>query len=334
MNIIDPISNKEYDLFSDVGKNLLKMYVNKLMTGGSRKGGNPKGRGGGGKTYRHKPSTKASSKSRQGIKSSKIQIKTQQAQNDLRRRAQETFIKRKLKQIEKEMEDPLYEDSFRNGNSFIKNIENNHIKPKELINIKYKLKLTEKDKEYINMIEEDENYINMMLKQQIELSTYTAVSAFKQTQIGLAGLMNPKKPLWERMVFAILFLSLFRSIAEKVIDPQTNLPITAGFTEFGGYSYDYFKMIDKEREKIDNEAAAAAAADNILTKKKGIIITANEYLKSVPTDVIDKIQEISGKIDNLGENKQLYIKGIMLVILGIVMYHMGLYKVPSGRYLI
>lgn len=327
MNIIDPISNKEYDLFTDAGKKLLKMYVNQLMTGGSRKstkrGGNPKGRGGKGKTYQN-TSRNSFSKTKGGLKSLRTTHKTEQQQQQHKRHVQNKFIENKIKQIDEIIKNPLYNTSFKNANSLVKNIISKNINPIELINIKDKLKLTE----------EDEKYINMMIGQQIDLSTYTAVGASKQTTMGLKGLMGSQKSWWERMLFAILLLSLFRSVAPAFIDIQSNLPITAGFTEFGGYSFEYFESLDKEREENDAAAAAVAAADVHLSKSKGQKVTAEGYLKSVPKNVIDQIQSISGKIDNLGENKQLYIKGFMLVILGIIMYNMGFYHVATNRYLI
>lgn len=324
MNIIDPISNKEYDLFSDVGKNLLKMYVKQMMTGGSgksKKGGNPGGRGGKGKK---KIKRKNPLKTKAGKKSSIIHIKTQKKQKKHITKAQNRFIRKKIKEINKAAKIPLYNTSFENANSIFENIINENVNSHDLINIKDKLKLTE----------EDEEYINMMIKQQIDLSTYTAGSALKQTTLGLTGLMDNRKSWWERMLFAILFLSFFRSVAPTIIDMESNLPITAGFTEFGGYSFDYFQMLNKEREKNDVTAAASAAADVHLSKRKGQKIIAEGYLKSVPTQVIEKIQSISGKIDDLGENKQLYMKGFMLVILGIIMYNMGLYNVSTNRSLI
>lgn len=320
MNIIDPISNKEYDLFTDVGKNLLKMYVNQLMTGGSRKST----RGGKGNTQSSRYNTGHIHKNRQGIKSSRTTNKTNQEQQQHKRRVQNKFIKNKIKQIETEMQHPLYKVLFENTNSFIENIISENIDPEELIDIKDKLELTE----------DDEKYINMMIKQQIDLSTYTAVGALKQTIIGLNGLMDNRKSWWERILFAILFLSLFRSVAPAFIDTQSNLPTTAGFTEFGRYSFEYFQSLDKEREQNDNDKTAAAAADVHLSKPEGQKITAEGYLESVPRKVINKLKSIPDKIENLGENKQLYIKGFMLVILGIIMYNMGLYKVSTTRSLI
>ena len=136
--------------------------------------------------------------------------------------------------------------------------------------------------------------------------------------------------LWQ-VTPRILFLSFFRSVAPTFIDIESNLPTTAGF---GGYSYNYFKMLDKEREKNDIDAASLGAADVHLSKSKGQKIAAEGYLKSVPKQVIEKLKSISGKIDDLGENKSLYMKGFMLVILGIIMYSMGLFKVSTNRSLI
>ena len=331
MNIIDPISNKEYDLFSDVGKNLLKMYVKQLMTGGSgksKKGGNPRGRGGTGKTYQRNQNSKKTLETKAGKKSSITYTKTQQQQQKARERVQNKFFRKKIKEINKEINnaatDPLYNTSFQNADGIFENIIDENITPEDLINIRHKLQLTK----------EDEKYINMMIKQQMDLSTRSAAGALKQTTMGLKGLMDNRKSWWERMLFAILFLSFFRSVAPTFIDIESNLPITAGFTEFGGYSFDYFQMLNKEREKNDITAAVAAAADVHLSKSEGQKITAEGYLKSVPTQVIEKIQSISGKIDDLGENKSLYMKGFMLVILGIIMYNMGLYNVSTNRSLI
>lgn len=329
MNIIDPISNKEYDLFSDVGKNLLKMYVNQLMTGGggsrkSTRGGNPIGRGGKGKTYQRNKNTK--SKTKPGNKSSRINRKTQQQQQHIKQ-AQEKFIKKKLKHIEQKMEHPLYKASF-------KNIISGNIQPQEFIDIKDKLELPKKD----------DKYITMMLQQQIELSTYTAVGALKQTTIGLKGLMDNRKSWWERMLFAILFLSLFRTVAPTSLD--INSLTTAEIINFGEYSYDYLNMVDKEREENDNKAAAAGAVDTHLSKSEGQKIIAEGYLKHIesllklaegytaPGWVIHKLKSIPGKIDNLGENKQLFIKGFMLLILSYFMYNMGIYHVATNRYII
>ena len=74
-NIVDPLTNELYSIFSKRGKLLLKNYVTLLQNGGSRnKGGNPQGRGPG-KSQRKQAQSKYSNvgkKTRAGRKSKDI----------------------------------------------------------------------------------------------------------------------------------------------------------------------------------------------------------------------------------------------------------------------
>lgn len=124
-NIVDPQTNELHSIFSNHGTSLLKKYVTLLQNGGSRKGGNPKGRGGKGKTHVKSKKNKS--------KYSKKTTKAVQTQKKYVAKQKNVFTK-KLDQAQRKKKEKL-ERFLRPFRDFIRespksaDFENNVIEP-------------------------------------------------------------------------------------------------------------------------------------------------------------------------------------------------------------
>jgi hypothetical protein len=339
MNIIHPLTNEVYDIHSEEGLNLLKKYVNTLMTGGSKKskknsskpGGNPKGRGGKGKTRGKHTQSKYSSnthKSRTSRQTTKVQM--QNAKN-AKLHLQKIRLKKKL--IDNELNE--LSETYPVVGQLINNFD---------IIVNQAIYNPSAIKELQKTMKEDTKYFSQMFDSTLNLSSYTAVGNIKQSTFAFQGLTNnlKKHSWWEKFLFALLFLSVFRANYTLIASPSTELVESNQFLTFGSEAFSFYQEIWKQREKADIDlmtsrrdlADTTEGQRSVSRGYRTLAKTIQPYLKKIiPETILEKIAQGGRKFADPNE-RGLYLNGLLYTLIVALVYVLGLYNVSTNNYLI
>jgi hypothetical protein len=264
MNIIHPLIREAHDINSEEGINLLKKYVNTLMTGGSKRtsskpGGKPQGRGGTGKTHgkntqsRYIPNTYNSKSS---LKTAKV-IKQHNKSEHLRKlRLKKTLIDKELNELSDTY--PVFGQLIHNFDIIVNQAIYNPSVIKEL-------KTMKEDPEYFNQIDK-----------YLKLSSYGAVGEVGQSKFAINELLNLKKhSWWAKILFALLFLSVFRANYTFFGFHSTELVESNKFLAFGSDAYNFYRDVWKQREEAD--VRLMASRSDLVYTRSGQMSVARGY---------------------------------------------------------
>ena len=143
-------------------------------------------------------------------------------------------------------------------------------------------------------------------------------------------MLDKKHTWWEKMMFAILFLSFANAQYTAISNMlQGNQPEEIlKFYTFGQDAYNFYESTWGERTKEDIQKLLLRP--DLLINKGGQKRVADSYLGITPASILTKLNRMGRSIDRGPKYLQYLFSAILLTL----MFTLGYSHISSGRYLI